>query len=426
MFRSAVRIRRLELFPLPPLESNVPPLHRYHEHDLLEWIVDNKVDFLRTLLLHWNIDTNSMCVEDTIREVALLLYGRVVTDTSSLGLRGIKDMPKMNSVTWKECKTWHYDTMRMETQHFRPKYKLSLIPDYRNSIDQLAMKLNLRFVHPCRYMNWIQYELERTDKYCWRFVHYNDSDKTNNSLVYSNYYDCLRSSLRDVGLHGNFTPLLSYGNLETWITYSIEELEESVRRDRLPLSISLPGVEFYEPRGGKVLDELYSFLHSLQGSIYTPFVIETYRVLHESRGLFINLTLPNVNIYELNVLAYRLRPEDKVDESVMGMFYHDDKIIEEDADNVPRGKEIFGDMKSFTRAPKFLELQAPMSSIYEKTFQGGMCCADFAEILMTTTQVYARKFNIEIEYTQEKMELLSKNRVAHIDYIARRQLDTRD
>lgn len=416
MFRSVVKLRRLELFPLPPLDSKIPPLHRYHAHDLLEWIVDNKVEFLRSLLQHWNANTDDMTIEDVIREVALLLYNRIVTDASSLGLRGISEIPMMSSVTWQGSKTWNYDTMRMEAQRFRPNYILPILPCYRNSIDQLAKKLGLRFVHPCRYMNWIQYELERSNDYRWRFV---ASGGSNNALIYCNYYDCLRSSLHEVGLQGNFTPLLSYGNLETWITYSIEELEESVRRDTLPLSISATGVEIYEPRG-EVLDELYLFLQSLQGSIYTPFIADTYRTLQESRGILIGLTLPDVDLYYLNTLAYRLRPHDKVDESVMGMFVSD-IAIEGDVK-----REIFGDMRSFTRAPKFLDLQVPLSSVYERTFQGAMCCADFAEILMTTTQVYAKKFGIEIEYTHEKMEFLTKNRVAHIDYIARHHLKAQE
>jgi hypothetical protein len=400
MYRSPVTLRRLEIFALPPKNSSVAPLHRYHHHDLLEWIVDNEVSFLFRLLTHWEIPTQDMTVEESVKTVALLLYNRVVEDTSSMGLRSIKIEPDMRTVSWINSLTWRYDCMRMERQRFRPRYNLSVVPDYRTSIDKLGAKLNLKFVHPCRYMNWIQYEQENDKKKMWRFAR-------SRGMCRSNYYDISRNEMTEIGLNGNFTPLLSYGDTEKWITYSCEELEESVRRGTLPLSLPLSDCEegFYEP-GVEVLQSLHTFLRDLQGSIYTPFFKELYEILHESFVLTKDLhPASRTDIIALNNLAYRLRPGEDVDIEIMNCF----------------SNELFGELHAFTRTPSFRSLNIPLVRVYEKTFTGNMCCADFAEIVLTTTQVYAGKFCIEIEHTEHTSKEISRK--AHIDYFARLQLN---
>lgn len=400
MYRSPVTLRRLEVFSLPPKNSPVAPLHRYYQHDLLEWIVDNNISFLFRLLEHWNVSTQDMSVEESVKTVALLLYNRVVEDASSKGLRSIKIEPAMQTVSWNNSLTWRYDCMRMERLRFRPHYNLSVVPDYRTSIDKLGVKLGLKFVHPCRYMNWIQYEQENDTRKMWRFAR-------SRGMCRSNYYDIVRNDMTEIGLNGNFTPLLSYGDTEEWITYSCEELEESVKRGALPLSLPLPYYvgSFYEPNI-EVLQSLHTFLKDLQGSIYTPFFKELYEILHGNFVLTKDLSEPvHEDIIALNDLAYRLRPGEEVEVEIMDCF----------------SKELFGDLRCFTRSPSFQALNIPLVLVYEKTFAGNMCCADFAEIVLTTTQVYAGKFHIAIEHTEDVSKEISRK--AHIDYFARLQLN---
>lgn len=395
MYRSPVVLRRLRVFDLPSIGFTAAPLHRYHGHDLLEWIVDNKPEFLHVLLQHWGVESSSAwSLEKCIREVALLLYNRRVDVATSEGLRGIIQPPEMNTVTWKKSKTWNLDTMRLERQHFRPTYPLFVKPDYRNSIDSLGRKLGLRFVHPCRYMNWIQYEQENDNSIMWRFA-------PSGGQCRSNYYEETRCDLQEIGINGNFVPLLSYGSTQNWITYSTEELEESLRRGRIPLSLPLDdGKEFFEAKEDAIVP-LHNFLMDLRGSIYDPFLRELRNILDEQIIMTKNLLRPTTeSLVRLNDLAYQLRPGEEVVEGVMEKFY----------------PELFFDLVTFTRAPSFQCLHIPLRKVYEKAFEGNMCCADFAEMVLTTTQVYARKFQIEIEYEGYG------SRRSHIDYYGRQQL----
>lgn len=390
MYCSSISLKRVRLFDLPPKVSNTPQKHYYHNHDLLEWFVDNKIEFLTILLDHWKVEVP----EDSsvIATFSLVLYGTVREGNDSFTLRNIR-RSSLNSISRViGPNTWKYDNIRSNSLNERhiPNFPLGVVPDYHISINKQADKMEILYVHPCRYMNWIQFIDESDNRYKWRFSPKSETDS------HSNYYDCKRSELDGTGINGQYSPLISYGNLTEWIVYSIEELEESVPRNKLPLSYS--SEPFYEPHE-YVIRELGDFLSKLQGSIYQSYVSTLQEICKRNSLILSSITFcPNIShIKILNRLSNKLYDGGNVDESIMTQFE----------------EEYFTDMKSFTNHPEFHSLQSPLVEIYRKTLRGFFCCADFAEIVLTTTQTYSDVFELEIEYRDRK------NQRAHIDFHGR-------
>jgi hypothetical protein len=392
MYCTTIVVKRLQIFDLPEKSSKEPQSHYFHKEDLLEWLVDNRLDFISTLLCHWNV-----IVPETTAEIVDLfsrtLYGVPRTGSDSFSLRGIPNptfsLQSMSRVIGPN--SWKYDRVRsnlLKERHV-PNFPLSVVPDFSISISKQAKKLELNYVHPCRYMNWIQFIDESDNRYKWRFM------PASHTESHSNYYDSPRSTLDGTGINGNYSPLISYGNLEEWIVYSIEELEESVKRNKLPLSYYQR--DFYEPEHSAIR-ELYSFLCKLEGSIYYKYVSDLQEYCKKINLVASSITFcPDVNnIKLLNVLANRL---------------YDREV---NLEIIPQFEESqFEGLKSFTNHPQFTMLQSPLIEIYRKTLRGMFCCADFAEIVLTTTQTYAELFQIEIECREKKTQR------AHIDYHGR-------
>ena len=389
MYCCSISLKRVRLFDLPPRTCNTPQKHYYHNHDLLEWFVDNNIDFLNRLLQHWNIEVP----EDSsvIATFSQTLYGFVREGHDSFTLRNIKRSYLSSLTRVIGPNTWKYDCIRSDSlgERFVPNFPLTIVPDYRMSINKQVDKLEIEYVHPCRYMNWLQFIDESDNRYKWRFSH---SSKTDS---YSNYYDVKRSELDGTGINGQYSPLISYGNLSECIVYSVEELEESISRKKLPLSYY--SEHFYEP-SESAIGELNEFLSKLQGSIYHSHVAKLHEICRRNSLIVSSITsCPDIShIKILNKLGSDLY-DGEINTSVMSQF-----------------EEVyFVGMKSFTNHPEFQSLQSPLIEIYRKTLRGFFCCADFAEIVLTTTQTYSDLFQLEIDYRDKK------NQKAHIDFHGR-------